>query len=174
MLGEDLAATALAHTDTTVATGTAYAYRVQALAAAGAGPRSAAVAVTAVTTRVPGTPTGLTAAPAADHQMQLTWTAPVDAGLPALHGYRVERAAAADSLVWTEAVADTGGTDTTWADADLAADTVHHYRVAARNTAGPGYPLGGRRRGARGRRRRSRPVRPIRSRRTAGRPRRRR
>ena len=63
--GEDLAATVLTHTDTTVATGTAYAYRVQALAAtAGAGPRSAAVAVTAVTTRVPGTPTNLTAAPA--------------------------------------------------------------------------------------------------------------
>ena len=42
-LGEDLAATVLTHTDTTVATGNAYYYRVQALAAAGAGPRSALV-----------------------------------------------------------------------------------------------------------------------------------
>ena len=140
VLGEDLAATVPAHTDTTVATGTAYAYRVQALAAAGAGPRTTAVTVTAVTTRVPGMPTGLTAAPSADSQMQLTWTAPVDTGTPPLHGYRIERAVAAEPLVWTEAVADTGSTDTTWSDADLAADTVHHYRVAARNSAGPGIP----------------------------------
>ena len=140
MLGEDLAATALTHTDTTVATGTAYAYRVQALAAGGAGPRSAVVAVTAVTTRVPGMPTGLTAAPAADHQMQLTWTAPADAGLPSLHGYRIERSADATPRVWTVVAADTGTTATTWSDSGLAADTVYHYRVTARNTAGPGSP----------------------------------
>ena len=140
VLGEDLAATVLTHTDTTVATGTAYDYRVQALAAAGAGPRTAAVTVTAVTPRVPGTPTALTAAPAADHQMQLTWTAPVDAGLPSLHGYRIERSADVTPRVWKVVTADTGTTATTWADADLVADTVYHYRVTARNTAGPGIP----------------------------------
>ena len=140
VLGEDLAATVLTHADTTVATGTAYAYRVQALAAAGAGPRSAAVTATAVTPRVPGTPTGLAAAPAADHQMQLTWTAPADAGLPSLHGYRIERSADVNPRVWTAVAADTGSTATTWADADLLADTVYHYRVAGRNTAGPGTP----------------------------------
>ena len=140
VLGEDLASTVLTHADTTVATGTAYAYRVQALAAAGAGPRSAAVTVTAVTTRVPGMATGLTAAPAADHQMQLTWTAPADAGLPSLDGYRIERSADATPRVWTVVAADTGSTATTWSDSGLAADTVHHYRVAARNTAGPGSP----------------------------------
>ena len=140
VLGMDLAATVLTHADTTVATGTAYAYRVQALAATGAGPRSAAVAVTAVTPRVPGMATGLTAAPAADHQMQLTWTAPADAGLPSLDGYRIERSADATPRVWTVVAADTGSTATTWSDSGLAADTVYHYRVTARNTAGSGTP----------------------------------
>ena len=72
--------------------------------------------------------------------MQLTWTAPVDVGLPVLHGYRIERAADASPRVWTVVAADTGSTATTWADADLTADTMYHYRVAARNSAGPGTP----------------------------------
>ena len=141
VLGDDLAAETLTYADTGLTAETTYRYRLQALSAAGAGPRSAAVALaTAARPPVPGIPTGLTAAPGTDSQMQLTWTAPADAGLPSLHGYRIERSADATPRVWTVVAADTGSTATTWSDGGLAADTVHHYRVTARNTAGPGSP----------------------------------
>ncbi len=54
VLGSDLAAAPLTHTDTAITGGTAYQYRLQALSAAGAGPRTPAVRITpaAVTPRV--------------------------------------------------------------------------------------------------------------------------
>ncbi len=139
VLGDDLAAGALAHVDTGLTAETTYRYRLQALSAAGAGPRTAAVAVTtAAALPAPGMPADLTAAPGPDSQMVLAWTAPT-AGGP-VTGYRIERAAAADPLVWTEATADTGSAATTWNDGGLPADTVHHYRVTARNAGGLGAP----------------------------------
>ena len=141
VLGADLAAAVLTHTDTTVAASTAYQYRLQALAAAGAGVRTPAVSITtAATPRAPGRPPALTAQPTADSQMQLTWSAPLDAGTQPITGYRIERAVAADPLVWADAVADTGTLDLTWADTGLAADTTYHYQVSARNAVGLSDP----------------------------------
>ena len=140
-LGPDLAADVLTHTDTTVRASTAYQYRVQALSAAGAGPRTPAVSVTtAATPRPPGPPTDLRAAPGADSPMQLSWTAPVDAGTQPVTGYRIERAADGLPRVWTEVLADSGTPDVTWSDSGLAADTVYHYRVAGRSAVGVGDP----------------------------------
>ncbi len=139
--GADLAADVLTHTDTAVAESTAYQYRVQALSAAGAGVRTPAVAVTtAATPREPGVPTAVAAAPGDDSPMVLTWTAPADAGTQPIAGYRIERAADAPTPDWVAVAADTGTTDTTWSDRGLAADTVYHYRVSARNRVGPGDP----------------------------------
>ena len=141
VLGADLAANVLSHTDRTVAAATAYQYRVQALSAAGAGVRTAAVSVTtAATPRAPGAPTALSAAPGDDSRMVLTWTAPADAGTQPITGYRIERAVAAATLNWTVVAADTASTATTWSDSGPAAATTHHYRVSARNSVGTGAP----------------------------------
>ena len=141
VLGADLAADVLSHTDTTVAASTAYQYRVQALSAAGAGVRTAAVgATTAETPRKPGVPTDLAAAPGPDSRMVLSWEAPVDPGTEAISGYRIERAADAATLDWRAAEANTGTTDLTWSDSGLDGGTRYHYRVSARNSVGTGDP----------------------------------
>ena len=141
VLGADLAADVLTYTDTTAAASTAYQYRLQALSAVGAGVRIPAVSVTtAATPRVPGIPPALTAQPTADSHMQLSWTAPVDAGTQPLTGYRIERAVAATPLVWIEVLAATGTLDRIWDDSALAASTVYHYRVSARNAVGLSDP----------------------------------
>ena len=134
-----LAADALSHTDTTVSASTAYQYRLQAVSAAGPGLRTAAVGVTtAETPRGPGQVTDLTAAPTAESQMSLSWTAPTDPGTQPLTGYQVARAPDAEPRVWTTVVTDTGTTDLTWHDRGLPASTVYHYRVSARSNVGGG------------------------------------
>ena len=141
VLFDGLVPTALSFTDFFLAAETTYQYRLQALSTAGAGLRTAAVSITtAETPRVPGLPTALAAAPGTDSQMHLTWTAPTDAGTQPLTGYRMERAADVLPRVWTEVLADSGTTDLTWSDSDLAADTVYHYRVRAVSAAGGGDP----------------------------------
>ena len=141
VLGTDLAHDQLTFTDSTVTGSTAYQYRVQALADAGSGVRTPAAAVTTPETpRVPGSPTALAAAPSAESQLALTWEAPADAGTQPLTGYRMERSADVMPRVWTDAVADTGSPDLTWADNNLAAATTYHYRVSARNDVGVGDP----------------------------------
>ena len=100
--------------------------------------RSAAIDVSTAT--APAAPTGLRAAPGADSQMQLAWTAPADGGTQPITGYRIERSADVDPRVWTEAAVDKTSTATTWNDRGLAAATTHHYRVSARNSVGVGAP----------------------------------
>ena len=132
-------ADALSHTDDTVSASTAYQYRLQAVSAAGHGLRTAAVSITtAETPRVPGQVTDLTAAPTAESQMTLSWTAPTDPGTQPLTGYQVARAPDAEPRVWTTVVTDTGTTDTTWADRGLSAGTVYHYQVSALSPVGGG------------------------------------
>ena len=85
----------------------------------------------------PGAPTGLGATAAGQTRIDLAWTAPADNGGRAISGYRIEwSGAGADP--WTELVADTDSTETTYADTGLAAGTTRHYRVAAINTVGTG------------------------------------
>ena len=69
----------------------------------------------------PGPVRYLAAAPGADSQLHLTWTRPADDSV--VTGHRIERAVAADPLVWSEVVADTGTADVTWADSGLTAAT---------------------------------------------------
>ncbi len=130
-LGSDLDATVLTHADSTAVAGTDYEYRVQALSAVSPGPWT-----NAISTAEPNAPTALVATPATDSQMTLTWTAPTT-GSP-VTGYRIERAADTDPLVWTDVEANTGDTDVTWNDSDLTAATVYHYRVTARSAVGLG------------------------------------
>ena len=85
----------------------------------------------------PGAPTGLTALPNGETQINLSWTAPADPGESAITGYRIE-VSADNRVTWTDLVADTGNTDTTAAHTGLTAGDVRHYRVSAISDAGTG------------------------------------
>ena len=133
------AVTFFADGDVAVATG--YTYRVRALNQGEEGAWSAAVTVTtAATPTIPGSPTGLTVKPGTASQLQLAWTAPTNTG-GGVTGYRIERSPDVAPREWSDVVSDTGPDAVTWHEtAVLTADTVYHYRVYARNSAGESAP----------------------------------
>ncbi|MDE2883889.1 MAG: fibronectin type III domain-containing protein, partial [Chloroflexota bacterium] len=88
----------------------------------------------------PGAPTGLAAQATGQTRIHLSWTAPTQAGSTAISGYRIE--VSTDGSAWTDLVADTGSTDTTYADTGLTAGSTRHYRVSAINSAGTGTVSG--------------------------------
>ena len=89
---------------------------------------------------VPGAPTGLTAEATGPSGIALSWTAPTSTGSTAIAGYRIE--VSTDGSAWTDLVANTGSTDTTYAHTGLPEDSTRHYRVSAINTIGAGDPSG--------------------------------
>ena len=88
--------------------------------------------------QAPGAPTGLTALATGQSRIYLSWTAPTRAGSSAISGYRIE--VSTDGETWTELVADTGSTDTTYAHTGIPAGAARHYRVLAINATGAGPP----------------------------------
>ena len=122
-----------------LAAGTTRHYRVSAINAAGAGgPSNIDDAITGAIT-VPGAPTNLSASTGGETRINLSWTAPGDDGGSSIIGYRIEVSPDGNAN-WTELVADTGNTATTYAHIGLAAGTTRHYRVSAINAAGAGGP----------------------------------
>ncbi len=99
---------------------------------------SAAVAVTVggAPASVPGAPTGLIANADGQTQIDLSWTAPSDDGGAVITGYRIE--VSTDGSSWSDLVADTGSTGTTYSHTGLTAGSTRHYRVSAINSAGTG------------------------------------
>ena len=97
-------------------------------------------AVTNTITRAaeaPDAPTGLTATASGTDTINLSWTAPVDNGGRVITGYKIE--VSIDSgTTWTDLVADTASTTTTYEHTGLAASTTRHYRVSAINSIGTG------------------------------------
>ena len=91
----------------------------------------------ATTTTVPGAPTGLTATASGTTTIDLTWTAPADDGGSAITGYRIEVSPNGTSS-WTNRVANTGTTSTSYSHTGLSAGTTRHYRVSAINANGTG------------------------------------
>ena len=89
--------------------------------------------------RPPGMPTNLLGTADGETAIDLAWTAPADIGTGNIRGYRIEWSADG-STNWADLVADTGNTDTTYADEGLNPGTTRHYRVSAINLAGPGDP----------------------------------
>ena len=126
--------------DRQVAAGTSYSYQVQALNYGEPGEMTSprGISTKGAPTR-PGRPTALGVVPGTDSQLQLTWTEPSDTG-GELTGYQVERATAAEPQAWQVVVADTRSAAPTWAEDELGADTLYHYRVSACNSAGVGMP----------------------------------
>ena len=96
--------------------------------------------VTAAT--APGAPTALTATANGQSQIDLAWTAPADTGGPAIAitGYRIE--VSPDGSSWSDLVAATASTATTYAHTGLNAATNRHYRVSAINAVGTSDPSG--------------------------------
>ena len=95
---------------------------------------------------LPGVPTDLKVAPAADEAgrtaLVLTWKAPAAGDVT---GYRIDKSD--DGFEWESLVADTGSTAMTYTDNTLTASDTRWYRVFARNghgvSAGFDYASGG-------------------------------
>ena len=118
------------------APGTTRHFRVSAINANGTGlPSNVASATT--TTTVPGAPTGLTATASGTTAIDLSWSAPASTGGSAITGYKIEVSPDGTSG-WTDQVADTSSTATTYAHTGLTAGTTRHYRVSAINANGTG------------------------------------
>ena len=131
--------TTYAHTG--LAASTTRHYRVSAINSVGSGAASnidnATTGTPAAT--APGAPTGLTATASGTTRIDLAWTAPGSTGGTAITGYKIE-SSSDDGSTWTDRVADTSSTTTTYAHTGLAPGTTRHYRVSAINTVGTGLP----------------------------------
>ena len=126
--------TTYAHTGLTA--GTTRHYRVSAINANGTGvPSNVDSATTGAT--APGAPTGLTATASGTTAINLSWSAPASTGGAAITGYRIEVSSNGGSS-WTNLVANTSNTTTTYAHTGLTAGATRHYRVSAINTNGAG------------------------------------
>ena len=126
--------------DRAVTPATTYEYDVQALNHGEPGRWSSEeTVITLAAPTIPGSPTGLGVAPSAESQLQLTWLAPAALG-GGVTGYRIERSPDVNPRTWTEVTADTRRTTLIWDEQELAADTIYHYQVSARNSAGVSLP----------------------------------
>ena len=84
----------------------------------------------------PGAPTGLTATTNGQTQIDLSWTAPSDDGGSNITGYKIE--VSTNGLTWSDLVANTNSTSTSYSHTGLTAGTTRHYRVSAINSTGTG------------------------------------
>ena len=96
----------------------------------------ATATVSAAAATAPGAPTGLSATASGATQIDLAWTAPASSGGSPISGYKIE--VSSDGTSWTDLVADTTSTTTTYEHTGLAGGTTRHYRVSAINDTGPG------------------------------------
>ena len=130
--------TSTSYSHTGLTAGATRHYRVSAINSAGAGPASntdSATTEAAPATR-PGAPTGLTATADGQTEIDLSWTAPSSDGGADITGYRIEVSTGGSS--WSDLVADTGSTTTSYSHTGLTAGATRHYRVSAINSAGAG------------------------------------
>ena len=89
----------------------------------------------------PGVPTHLTASTDKPTEIDLTWTAPTDAGSTPISGYQVERLVQAGlSATWETVVGNTNSTATNYTHTGLMPDISNRYRVRAINDTGAGLP----------------------------------
>ena len=99
-------------------------YRVRAINGQGTGGNSN---VATATTRGPSGPTGLVATAVGPRQIDLSWNAPTDWDLT-VDGYNIE-VSTNDGKTYTDLVADTGSTDTTYSDTGLSPGKTRYYRL---------------------------------------------
>ena len=133
-------ATATTYAHTGLSAGVTRHYRVRAINSVGPGAVSATTSATTDTPNatVPAAPTQLTATAAGRTSINLSWTAPTNTGGAAITGYQIEVSNTGTANTWTNLVANTQSTTTTYAHTGLSAGETRHYRVRAINSVGPG------------------------------------
>ena len=131
--------TSTTHSHTGLSAGTTRHYRVSAINSVGTGAASNVDNATTddAATTVPGAPTSLTATASGSTRIDLDWDAPSSDGGSPITGYRIEVSPNGTSS-WTDRVANTGTTTTTYSHTGLSAGTTRHYRVSAINSVGTG------------------------------------
>ena len=87
----------------------------------------------------PRQPTGLTATANGPHEIGLSWAAP-DNGGRVITGYKIQKSpdgrTSGMDVIWTDVVADTGDSNTTYTESGLSPGTTRYYRVLAINSEG--------------------------------------
>ncbi len=118
---------------------TTYHYRISAINSAGTGNPSNIDNATTDAASVPDTPTGLTATASGSTQIHLSWTAPSNDGGATITGYQIELSTDAGAN-WSDLVANTESSATTYTHTGLPEGTTRHYRVYAINSIGESDP----------------------------------
>ena len=85
----------------------------------------------------PGAPTGLSASAEGSDRINLSWTAPEDAGGLPVSGYLIEVSEDMGSN-WADVEEDTESTETTYVHTGLTGGSTYRYRVSANSVGGPG------------------------------------
>ena len=139
--------TTTTYTDAQVSAGKTYGYRVTTWtgpseneALQGQFSDAAFLTITIATATAPAAPTGLTATASGPTIINLRWTAPTNTGGADITGYRIEVSPTGTANTWSNLVANTRSTTTTYTHRNLLANTTRHYRVRAINSEGPGQP----------------------------------
>jgi len=110
-------------------------YRVSARNSQGAGAASVAASgmtIDSSTLTVPSDPTALTAMASGRTLIQLTWAVPNNDGGSAITGYRIQ-ISTDGGTIYTDLVANTGSTETSYIHRGLSPNTTRHYQVSAIN-----------------------------------------
>ena len=113
--------------------GTTYYYQVAAINSVDQGTYSSSVSAT--THDVPSVPTGLTATPVSDTQINLSWHPPTNTGGVVITGYQLQ--VSEDGTTFTD-LHRTNGTTLSYEHGGLSRGTIRHYVVAAINSLGTG------------------------------------
>ena len=93
------------------------------------------------TSTAPGAPTGLSATADGSTAIDLDFSASADNVRSPISGYRIKLSSDAGSS-WTDLVADTDVSNTTYSHTGLSAGTTRHYGVSAINSVGTGAASG--------------------------------
>ena len=142
---DDTNSAASSYVDTAVEAEASYVYRVKARNSSGRSERSRffradlPAAPDPPAPGLPDPPTNLMAEAAGETQIDLSWTAPEDTNGSDVVGYRIEVSTDAGTS-WTDLIADTGSTITTYAHTGLESGATRHYRTSAINSVGTGAP----------------------------------
>ncbi|CUR51912.1 Fibronectin type III domain protein [Nitrosotalea devaniterrae] len=84
-------------------------------------------------------PTNLTATLVSPLGISLSWSAPTNNGDALVTGYMIERSTDSENT-WSTIVANTGNSNTTYADPGLESGTTYTYRISAINSVGTSSP----------------------------------
>ena len=142
---DDTNSAATSYVDTAVEAEASYVYRVKARNSSGRSERSRffradlPAAPDPPAPGLPDPPTNLMAEAAGETQIDLSWTAPEDTNGSDVVGYRIEVSTDAGTS-WTDLIADTGSTITTYTHTGLESGATRHYRTSAINSVGTGAP----------------------------------